>query len=229
MTRELKVRIVQATGSSPRDTGTQMFVSDNTQFGTIGGGRLEWQAIDHARAILNGAAEPGDVQVTLGPAIGQCCGGTVTLSFEFSNRSESEFAPVLIFGGGHVGAALFASLKPHFPQVEVFDTRSGYGTHTPIPEAHVRGAPAGAAFAIATHDHGLDFLIAQEALARKDAAYVGMIGSATKRKVLERQLREAGVDAGSLVCPIGASGLGDKRPEIIALHTAAEILQAITK
>ncbi len=52
---------------------------------------------------------------------------------------------------------------------------------TPVPEEMVRSAPPGAAFVVLTHDHALDFLIVAEALKRKDAAYVGMIGSKTKK------------------------------------------------
>ena len=63
---------------------------------------------------------------------------------------------------------------------------------TPLPEEVVRRAPAGSAFVVLTHDHALDFLIAREALARGDAAYVGMIGSRTKRVSFQRWLREAG-------------------------------------
>ena len=82
---------------------------------------------------------------------------------------------------------------------------------------------------VLTHDHALDFLIAREALARGDAAYVGMIGSRTKRVSFERWLRTA-EDGGrrhrrALVCPIGAAGRPDKRPEVIAAFVAAEIMQ----
>ena len=80
-----------------------------------------------------------------------------------------------------------------------------------------------------THDHALDFLIAREALARGDAAYVGMIGSRTKRVSFERWLRRAedgaAADTGALVCPIGAAGRPDKRPEVIAAFVAAEIMR----
>ncbi|MCB1417725.1 MAG: XdhC family protein, partial [Notoacmeibacter sp.] len=58
-----------------------------------------------------------------------------------------------------------------------------------MPEAIVRDAPSGAAFIVLTHDHALDFLIVSEALKRDDAAYVGLIGSATKRAVFARQWR----------------------------------------
>ena len=80
-----------------------------------------------------------------------------------------------------------------------------------------------------THDHALDFLIVREALARGDAAYVGMIGSRTKRVSFLRWLRprRARSDTAALVCPIGAAGRPDKRPEVIAAFVAAEILQRL--
>jgi xanthine dehydrogenase accessory factor len=81
-----------------------------------------------------------------------------------------------------------------------------------------------------THDHALDFLIATEALRRADAAYVGMIGSATKRETFRRRLAEAGEAAlaARLTLPIGGARVRDKQPAVIAALAAAEILTAIT-
>ena len=100
---------------------------------------------------------------------------------------------------------------------------------TPLPEEIVRRAPPGAAFVVLTHDHALDFLIAREALARGDAAYVGMIGSRTKRVSFQRWLARGGARSipRPLVCPIGAAGRPDKRPEVIAAFVAAEIMQTL--
>ena len=100
---------------------------------------------------------------------------------------------------------------------------------TAMPEAVVRDAPAGSSFVILTHDHALDFLIAAEALRRDDAAYVGMIGSKTKRATFRNWLlRETGRPelSGSLVCPIGGTAVKDKRPAVIATLAAAEIMAA---
>ena len=103
---------------------------------------------------------------------------------------------------------------------------AGPGTPTTLsvlPEAKIRAPPSGATFAILTHDHALDFLLAVEALRRPDKAYVGMIGSRTKRATFTRYAANEGVDAQSLVFPIGASFPRDKRPEVIAAFAAAEI------
>ena len=83
------VSIVEARGSAPREPGARMVVLENGSFaGTIGGGTLEWQAIERARAALakgcaGGEAPPVDVaRMALGPDLGQCCGGSVRVLLE---------------------------------------------------------------------------------------------------------------------------------------------------
>ena len=94
---------------------------------------------------------------------------------------------------------------------------------------HVGDALAGSSFVILTHDHALDFLIAAEALKRPDAAYVGMIGSKTKRATFKSWLlREIGNPDlfENLVCPIGGTAIKDTRPTVIAALATAEIMTA---
>lgn len=78
------VRVVIAgfQGSSPREAGAAMLVWADGQEGTIGGGALEFQAVDRARAMLGGGPAQRVDRVALGPAIGQCCGGAVVLVSE---------------------------------------------------------------------------------------------------------------------------------------------------
>lgn len=79
----VRVAVAQARGSTPREAGAVMLVDGGTLFGTIGGGELEWRAEKMARQML-AAAQPR-VRVErwpLGPELGQCCGGSVTLWFE---------------------------------------------------------------------------------------------------------------------------------------------------
>ncbi len=104
-----------------------------------------------------------------------------------------------------------------------------------LPFGYTRARPCGlprptVAYHPLTHDHALDFLIAAEALQRQDAAYVGMIGSKTKKATFKNWLkREAGREDlfENLVCPIGGAVVKDKRPEVIAALAAAEILTAV--
>lgn len=235
-------------GSSPREQGTFMLVGRKGLFGTIGGGALEYMVIEHARwLIANGQAEEA-MDVPLGPEIGQCCGGRVAVSLRYAEpglrarlaalvaEEEAGLPHVYVFGSGHVGRALAQILSLLPVQLEVIDTRREELDLLPagivsravaMPEAVVRAAPLGSSYVILTHDHALDFLIAQEALARHDAPYVGMVGSQTKRAKFSSWFRGEGGDAKALerlILPIGQMGLGDKRPAVIAALAAAEIM-----
>lgn len=76
------VTVVQAQGSSPRNTGAAMLVTGKNLVGTVGGGRLEYEATELARARLAGARVDSLTEMALGPALGQCCGGKVLLLVE---------------------------------------------------------------------------------------------------------------------------------------------------
>ncbi|MDQ2066937.1 xanthine dehydrogenase accessory protein XdhC [Xinfangfangia sp. CPCC 101601] len=75
------VRVVVAghEGSSPREAGAEMLVWQDGQSGTIGGGTLEFEAVARARALLERSGAPVLTRIPLGPALGQCCGGSVSL------------------------------------------------------------------------------------------------------------------------------------------------------
>src|SRR6056297_781226 len=109
MSEAVTVTILAAQGSTPREAGTSMQVRSDGQSGTIGGGRLEWEAARIAREMLASGAETAERRIPLGPDLGQCCGGAVTLSF--SRTTAPEPAPqtqLWIWGAGHVGRALVA-------------------------------------------------------------------------------------------------------------------------
>ncbi|MBD9594360.1 xanthine dehydrogenase accessory protein XdhC [Ensifer adhaerens] len=246
------VEVTGAAGSTPRDTDAWMLVAADSLFGTIGGGQLEYMAIDHGRRALKRGDAPEAMTIPLGPEIGQCCGGRVALAFTridrekaamLIERSDLEIASrphVYVFGAGHVGDALAMALSLVPVRTVLVDTREnelsavadipGIETClTAMPEAVVRDAPPGSAFVILTHDHALDFLIAAEALRRDDASYVGMIGSKTKRSTFKNWLsREIGRPDlfDRLVCPIGGTTVKDKRPAVIAALAAAEVMAA---
>ena len=244
------VRVAGVRGSTPREAGAAMLVTMAGASGTVGGGALEMEAILEARRLLATEETASRLAVPLGPAIGQCCGGHVELAFrrveaalveevERDERSEAEARPcVFVFGAGHTGQALARALLPLPLRTVVIDTRADRLADLPggvearlraVPEAEIRDAPLGSSFVILTHDHALDFLIAEAALRRSDSPYVGMIGSATKRATFRRRLAEAKEErlADRLVLPIGGSHVRDKRPPVIAALVAAEILTVI--
>ncbi len=248
------VEVAGTRGSTPREAGASMLVSATATHGTIGGGQLEFMAIDKARQVLrrNERIEPPTtLDIPLGPEIGQCCGGRVEVLIRpvdaglaaglvaAAETDEQHLPHLYIFGGGHVGHAMAAACTLMPVHAVVVDTRAealeglAEGVEaklTPVPEEAVRAAPPGSAFAVLTHDHALDFLIAAEALKRPDAAYVGMIGSKTKKATFRSWfLKVAGGTDGEfsrLVSPIGGEAVKDKRPAVIAALAAAEIMTA---
>ncbi|PZM13882.1 xanthine dehydrogenase accessory protein XdhC [Rhizobium tubonense] len=246
------IEIIGTQGSTPRETGTFMLVSEKEIWGTIGGGQFEFMAIGNAREMLAGKGGVEFMDIPLGPEIGQCCGGRTQLRCrgatpeaiaELKRRMQDEtrdWPEVYLFGAGHVGRALAAALKPLPLVTTVVETRQEELEELPadtqtrlvaMPEALISDIPPGAAVLILTHDHALDFLIAKEALARADLAYVGMIGSATKRATFSHWLaREGGEKTwmDRLTLPIGGATVKDKRPEVIAAMTVADILTALT-
>ena len=243
------VAIAEATGSTPREAGAAMLVTRTEIAGTVGGGRMEWDAVARARALLAAGEARAALDIPLGPAIGQCCGGRVRLDIA---RADAETlaaleaaagaarnAAVLLFGAGHVGRALALALSPLPLSVRWIDGRAEeFGAEVPDGvtaivshewERELAGAPAGTACLVLTHSHALDSLIVAAALERDDFAYVGLIGSRTKRLRFARAFRESGLSEeriARLVCPIGARFARDKRPEVIAAFAVAELLQA---
>ncbi len=80
--RVARVVIADHKGSTPRETGTSMLVGADFETGTIGGGRLEFDAVARARAMLDRGPVTELRRQPLGPSLGQCCGGSVTLVTE---------------------------------------------------------------------------------------------------------------------------------------------------
>ncbi|MDR0808637.1 MAG: xanthine dehydrogenase accessory protein XdhC [Gemmobacter sp.] len=80
--RVVRIVVAEVKGSAPRETGAAMLVWQGGQSGTIGGGALEHLATLRAQEMLEGAAARRFERWPLGPGIGQCCGGAVTLVSE---------------------------------------------------------------------------------------------------------------------------------------------------
>src|SRR5512138_2220216 len=107
------VTVAQAEGSTPREAGARMAVArDGTIAGSIGGGPLEWAAIDVARDLIASGRGMEWKTVSLGPAIDQCCGGRAEILHEAFTRDDLEWiAPLakaaeaeLVLRGERTGA-----------------------------------------------------------------------------------------------------------------------------
>ena len=243
------IAITQARGSTPRDTGTCMLVTATCTQGTIGGGEAERLAVEAARNMLADGGDETVLSLPLGPEIGQCCGGHLALEITRASRamleeiaareaaSAAQAPLVMIYGAGHVGRALAQALALLPLRVKLVDSRAAEfaGLVAPGVEqvctdsvvAQAEAAPPGAAHVILTHSHALDSLVAAALLERADFAYLGIIGSKTKRAVFERAFMELGMapaQIARIICPIGGTHVRDKRPAVIAALVAAELL-----
>jgi len=149
---------------------------------------------------------------------------------------------LMLFGAGHVGAAIVRALAELPCRVTWVDERDDMFPAeipanvmveaTDTPEALVAQAAPGTTFLVMTHSHALDLRLSIAILSRADQAWpdqnwFGLIGSSTKRRQFEHRLRERGIAEariGAMVCPIGLPGIAGKAPAVIAVAVAAQLL-----
>ena len=287
------VTIAEAKGSTPRESGAKMLVRARDIVGSVGGGQLELLAIDVARRLMaDGTKQPDLMRYSLGPDLGQCCGGAVRLLLEPLSKTDRRWLtqwqthmagagtrllttakdggkhwaeadgpddgawiveaakgwqvveavrrrsqPLWLFGAGHVGRAL-ATVFAELPfDVTWLDSRfDGFPAAIPAGVRHVVAprlavkvyeAPPAALFLVLTHSHQLDLEICDRVLRRGDFAFLGLIGSATKKARFLSALKGRGHGADALerlVCPIGLAQIPGKQPMAIAVSTAAQLL-----
>ncbi|HPE59489.1 MAG TPA: xanthine dehydrogenase accessory protein XdhC [Thiolinea sp.] len=220
------VRVQAVQGSAPRAPGSFMLVFPQHAFGSIGGGRLEYEAMQQARTLLHTAlpgTRPRQQAFILGPDLAQCCGGAVRLEhIRIDNagqlRQQLQEGPpgqqavppplLILYGAGHVGRAIVQVMAPLPWQIHWIDSRPDHfppypPSHVtclenPDPTASVAQAPANAWYLVMTHDHGIDLALCQVILTRADFAFLGLIGSRTKAARFRHRLRDAGI-AGHLI------------------------------
>jgi xanthine dehydrogenase accessory factor len=158
----------------------------------------------------------------------------------FIEPLEGKKTPLFLYGAGHVGRALVHVLSGLPFDVTWIDTgedrfpqgiRERAGLALVVakdPAAIARTAPAGAFHLVMTYSHPLDLAICHEVIKSGTFAYLGLIGSATKRARFMKRLRELGHNEsalGRLTCPIGIPNVTGKEPAIIAVSVAAQLLE----
>lgn len=228
--------VVRTEGSVPRQAGARMLVrADGSTAGTVGGGALERAVVEEARRALAEGAQRV-LSYKLAPDLGMACGGGAEVLVELLLPPERLY----LFGGGHIGLALFGLARQLGFAVAVIDDRPEFvapdrfaGAAALVP-SYEPAAWGGLAFdgrtycVVATAGHGTDFEVVRALLQMEPGPrYVGMIGSKTKRRSVERQLAESGVAAeriAELHTPMGLS-IGAETPEEIAVSIAAELVQ----
>lgn len=221
-------------GSAPQAPGAKMWVWADGFKGTLGGGRFEAMILADARRLIADGKDGATLkEYTLCREMGQCCGGKAKVLFEPCPRRRAAH----IFGAGHVGRALAATLDGLDLETVVYDPRPEWADRTAFnAKAHVvcsdpvvlaaaaKYTPLDAA-CVMTHDHELDFQLI-DLLLDKPLGYLGLIGSAHKARVFRARLpaaRRALWDE-RMNCPIGRR-IPSKNPKAIAIAAAAQLLE----
>ena len=235
------ITVLPCAGSTPRTTGAKMVVTADETFDTVGGGHLEFEATKRARqALVEGKNLQHIEHYPLSSKLGQCCGGAMNLLFEcFTEHCQTLY----LFGAGHVSKALITILSQlplHIKWIDnrpdMFDDRKTSTNVTCIveddPESLLDQAKEHDWVLIMTHDHQLDYTLAETALKHHACNYVGMIGSQTKAKRFVHRLKSRGLDEAQLnrfVCPVGLTEVPGKRPVEVAVSIAGQLIQHLHK
>lgn len=235
------VTVVEKSGEGPLEVGKKMAVGSRHQLiGTVGGGAIEYEAVELAKEILitrksrleKYVLNEGRI-VKNATTLPMACGGMATLFFEYVGPK----AEVLIFGGGHVGAALVKVLKSMDFYVTVIDHREDvmamvegadqkfimnfvpYLEENPVAEHHY--------VIVSTPSHKYDFHVLNKILSHGILPkYLGLLCSKTKLKEYLAKTYETygkDVDLGNFYAPVGLD-TGGGSPAEIAVSIAAEIL-----
>lgn len=254
------VEIVESSAvGTPRKAGAFMFVDVNAEsFGTVGGGNVEYQATLYAKELLT-KKQSGEKKYELSQAaaenIGMVCGGDNLMKFTYLTNDEKSHDilkelkeknknknTVFIFGGGHVSIELAKTLKYVGFEYVVWDDRENFANVERFPEAkEVICAPfenilerikitKNDMVVVMTRGHIYDYMAEKQVL-KSEAAYIGVIGSSSKNKVIREKLLTDGYSEEEInrVCaPIGIPIAADT-PEEIAISIAAEIVMFRSK
>ena len=226
--------VIESAGSTPQKPGSKMMVlGDGSLRGTVGGGAIEQQIIEAARALLEAPEQTRVIETHLTHELGMCCGGRMRVFLEKHGAPPR----LTVFGAGHVAKELAALAHKVGFRVTVVDARPEWATSERFPGCevllkdpadHARAVAGGAHeyFCITTHDHPLDQAVV-EALLNKPSAYLGVIGSRRKAERFRMRIKATGAEDAALDrirSPMGVA-IGALTPEEIAVSIVGELIQ----
>ncbi|WP_127716658.1 xanthine dehydrogenase accessory protein XdhC [Halobacteriovorax sp. HLS] len=228
--------LVNVRGSAPQDQGAKIIILPCGDIqGTIGGGKIEAHAIQYAKDKLSSKEKKKTFFETwnLQRDIGMTCGGEVSIFFELYNLNTWN---ITVFGAGHVSQKLVRVLNTLSCHITLVDNREewidkcqGLENVTTIyleeMSDHVKSLKEDNFVVIMTMGHSYDMPILREIFTRKlKFPYLGVIGSQSKRNVIEKELLEFNLKDCEFTCPMGLP-IGDNSPEEISISVTAELLK----
>lgn len=233
------VTLIAPEGHVPQDIGAKAIITNaGLAWGTIGGGRLEAKAIEHARGLISRTeAEPCLVRYDLQQDLNMVCGGVATVFYEIATNRTWNIA---VFGAGHVAQAVVPLLASFDCNLWCIDHREDWlgkiparpnlkKVLTPDLPAFVRQLPENIFYLCISQGHATDLPIVREILKRDGgrAAFIGVIGSVPKARTLRANLLQEGFSedqVNAIHCPVGLP-VGTNAPSEIAVSIAAQLLQ----
>ena len=224
---------------------------DGSTIGTVGGGLLEAETEKLCRKTLETREKSRVYSFVLDEkqkgALDMGCGGDADVEIRYIDASDpgdfvDEFRladTAYIFGGGHVAYALEPVLRHVDFKTVVIDDREEYANKERFPKAertiaepdfdhafdHIE-TDEDSYIIIVTRGHRGDLQVLREAL-KRPFAYLGMIGSRRKNRLLYDELLKEGVSQeliDRVHAPIGLD-IGSETPEEIAISIVAEIIK----
>lgn len=226
------ITVIRTQGSSPREPGAKMLWRPGRGLlGTVGGGQFEYLALD-AAARCHDRRTSATERFVLGADADQCCGGVMEVFLEYHGPRQR----VVIFGAGHVAQSLAGLLEAAPIEVVIADDRADWNTTERFPRARrvltwdegvaiSRENPGATLACVMTCSHDTDLELLRNLLV-KPPAFVGLIGSKSKRACLFGRLVASGIDdelVKKIRCPIGVGDTG-KEPQLVAISIAAQLL-----
>ncbi len=226
------VTVIETKGSTPREVGARMlFVPGKGFVGTVGGGQFEELVKDGVERAIRERATIRE-RFTLGAEAEQCCGGVMEVLIEYLGPRQR----VVLFGGGHVAYEIVRLLQTAPLEIVVVDDRESWNTSERFPDVRrVQSYDEGIRIArekadstlacVLTCSHETDFSIVR-ALAQDPPAYLGLIGSRSKRACFFRRLAASGLSESQIErirCPMGLGNMG-KAPAHVAISIVGELL-----
>lgn len=229
--------IVRRTGSAPRkDAAKMLILEDGSSVGSVGGGCVEAEVWEAARDVME-QGQPRLIRYELteedAENEGLVCGGTVEVFVEAVLPDPK----LVILGAGHLGQAIAGLAHRVGFRVTVVDDRAAFASSERFPDAErIVVAPfesglddvpvdANTYLLIVTRGHKHDQVATEQAI-RRDARYVGLVGSRRKIKIIVEALLAKGYEPArfeNLYAPIGIA-IGSETPEEIAVSVVAELI-----
>lgn len=221
--------ITEVKGSAPRGEGTMMLVTEDSVYGSIGGGKFEYMVIEEGReAIKLGKGRKFNYNLSMNKELEMVCGGDISGYIKIIKPK----ARVIILGAGHIGKMVYKLFENlDFDRI-LIDDRDEIGKECEdVSIGNFREMVKNledfeeSFYVIASNEHKKDLEILIEVINKK-SRYIGILGGSKKKKYLEKELKERGIEIpkDKIFIPIGLK-IDNGTIEEIAVGIVAEIIK----